>query len=107
MGSFAHKDDYPTLTRMMGSYNMLETALIGIFTRFNWRVAALLFINNKPDSNRGHSKCHFILAPIYQALGEKTFHRTFNETADAKEYKRLLLEASKRARSKCCRIFYV
>lgn len=97
---FSYKDDFPTLTRMMGSYRMLGEALHYILNEFGWSVASILFFNHHQDSNKGNSKCFFMMSAVFQVLGKDTVHRSFNESADFQEYKRLLKEMSKTARSK-------
>lgn len=98
--SFSYKGDYPTLTRMMGSYRMLGEALHYILNEFGWSVASIVFFNHHQDSSKGNSKCFFMMSAVFQALGKQPVHRSFNESADFEEYKRLLKDVSKTARSK-------
>lgn len=103
---FSFKPDYPTLTRMMGSYRLVGEALRYILNQFSWNVAGILYFNHALDSPLGHAKCHFTMSAVFRALGQKPFHHSFNESADSQEYKRLLQEVAKTARSKyitnCC-----
>ena len=98
---FAHKTDYPTLTRMMGSDKMLRGAIHHILDSFSWNVASLIFYNHPQDSTRGNAKCYFIMSAIFQELGKKMFHHSFNDTTSYNEFKGLLREVAKKSRSQC------
>ncbi|XP_054258597.1 atrial natriuretic peptide receptor 1-like [Macrosteles quadrilineatus] len=95
---FMYKTEFPTLTRMMGSYVHVGKALLHILQKFNWSVAGLLYYNYPIGSNKGNSKCHFTLQGVFMALGARSAHLSFNETMNYLYYKELLRELSKRAR---------
>lgn len=97
--SFVHKAEYATLTRMMGSYPFVGEALRHILHVFNWSIAALLYHDNQLYSAKGHSDCHFILGAVFKTLGLNTAHKSFSDNTTALEYRKLLLYASKQARS--------
>ncbi|XP_068082292.1 atrial natriuretic peptide receptor 1 [Anabrus simplex] len=90
---------FPTLTRMMGSYSLVGEALRHILHVFGWQVAGLLYHNHGVTSPLGNSVCHFTLAAVFTALNQTPAHRSFNEdTATAQEYRELLKFVSKSAR---------
>uniref|UniRef100_A0A1B6L105 Guanylate cyclase n=1 Tax=Graphocephala atropunctata TaxID=36148 RepID=A0A1B6L105_9HEMI len=95
---FIHKSEFPTLTRMMGSYVHVGEALLHILRKFNWSVAGLLYYNHPINSNKGNSKCYFTLQGVFMALGARSAHLSFNDTLNYPLYKELLLELSMKAR---------
>ncbi|KAG8273709.1 hypothetical protein J6590_014342, partial [Homalodisca vitripennis] len=97
--NFIHKSEFPTLTRLMGSYFHVGEALLHILRKFNWSVAGLLYFNHPINSNKGNSKCHFTLTGVFMALGARTAHVSFNETSTYSDYMRLLNDLSNKARS--------
>jgi atrial natriuretic peptide receptor A len=100
--AFLHKQLFPTLTRMMGSYRLVGEALRHILHVFGWKVAGLLYHNHGVGSSRGNSMCHFTLGAVFTALNQTPAHRSFNEdTASPQEYRQLLQFVSRSARSKC------
>ncbi|OXA44047.1 Atrial natriuretic peptide receptor 1 [Folsomia candida] len=81
--AFRHKhDQYPTLTRMAGSYALVGEAFHAILARFGWRHVALFYHNHAVGSGKGHSLCHFSLGTIYSALNNTPVHRSFDETQE-------------------------
>jgi atrial natriuretic peptide receptor A len=99
--NFNYREEYPTLTRMMGSYKLVGEALRHILHVFGWNVAGLLYYNHGVNSLMGNSKCHFTLSAVYIALGRKPEYVSFNDTADNAVYKDLLNTLSNSARSEC------
>lgn len=97
--NFDNREEYPTLTRMMGSYKLVGEALRHILHVFGWNVAGLLYYNHGVNSLMGHSRCHFTLSAVYTALGQKPEYRSFNDTADQNVFKDLLTVLSHSARS--------
>lgn len=98
---FSRKELYRMLTRMMGSYNMLADAIKMIMTLFHWSHAAVLFHNNEDNSVKGHAKCYFAGAAIFQAIGRESYHHSMNSTITYNNLKNVLLAASKEARGTC------
>lgn len=96
---FSRKELYRMLTRMMGSYNMLADAIKMIMTLFHWSHAAVLFHNNEDNSVKGHAKCYFAGAAIFQVIGKESYHHSMNSTITYSHLKNMLLAASKEARS--------
>lgn len=96
---FYHKQEYPTLTRVMGSYRSMSQAMRRILHHFDWKVAGLLYFNYGVSSIKGMSKCHLMLGPVFTALGANSTHRSFDERANATQFRELLLFISKSARS--------
>lgn len=96
--NFFFKSEYKTLTRMMGSYRLVGEALRHILHVFGWSVAGLLYHNHGVSSSKGNSKCHFTLGAVFTALGQRSAHRSFNDSATPREYKELLQTVSKSAR---------
>lgn len=84
----------------MGSYQMLGEALHHILDVFKWHTAGIMFFNHHQDSQKGNSKCYFMMAALHQALGKQPKHVSFNESADYDEFKSHLLDLSKTSRSK-------
>lgn len=100
--NFYHRDEYPTLTRMMGSYKLVGEALRHILHVFGWNVAGLMYFNNGANSQLGNSRCYFTLSAVFTALGQKPEYRSFNDSANTVAYKQLLTVLSNSARSECC-----
>lgn len=99
--NFHHREEYPTLTRMMGSYKLVGEALRHILHVFGWNVAGLLYYNHGANSLMGHSKCHFTQSAVFGALGQKPEYKSFNDTANNTVFKELLTVLSHSARSEC------
>ncbi|XP_014255995.1 atrial natriuretic peptide receptor 1 isoform X2 [Cimex lectularius] len=96
---FQYKDEeFPTLTRVMGSYRSIGAAMTVILSNFNWKVVGLIYHNHGLNSSKGNSKCHFMLATVFTALGQSSMHRSFNDSATPNDFKNLLLLVSKSAR---------
>lgn len=96
---FFHKQEYPTLTRVMGSYRAVSIAMRHILNYFNWKIAGLLYFDYGANSSKGHSKCYLMLGPVFNSLGASSTHKSFNETTTADQFKELLIYISKSARS--------
>lgn len=99
--NFNYREEYPTLTRMMGSYKLVGEALREILQGFGWKVAGLMYYNHGMHSPMGHSKCHFTTSAVFVALGQRPEYRSFNDTADRAAFKDLLTVLSAHARSEC------
>lgn len=99
--NFQYREEYPTLTRMMGSYKLVGEALRHILHVFGWNVAGLLYYNHAANSLMGHSKCHFTQSAVFGALGQKPEYKSFNDTANNTVFKELLTVLSHSARSEC------
>lgn len=95
---FFHKQEYPTLTRVMGSYRAVSIAMRHILNYFNWKIAGLLYFDYGANSSKGHSKCYLMLGPVFNSLGASSTHKSFNETTTADQFKELLIYISKSAR---------
>ncbi|KAL1122574.1 hypothetical protein AAG570_002904, partial [Ranatra chinensis] len=96
---FVFKSDFPTLTRLMGSYLFVSEAMKQILNDFGWSAVGLLYYNYGINSNKGNSECHFMLGPVFTTLGHSSVHRSFNESATSKDFKDLLLTFSASSRS--------
>ncbi|XP_025194513.1 atrial natriuretic peptide receptor 1 [Melanaphis sacchari] len=96
--NFDNRSEYPTLTRMMGSYKLVGEALRHILHVFGWNVAGLLYYNHGLNSLMGNSKCYFTLSSVFFALGLKPVYKSFNDTDSRDSFKTLLTELSHNAR---------
>ncbi|KAE9531410.1 hypothetical protein AGLY_010616 [Aphis glycines] len=97
--NFDKRSEYPTLTRMMGSYKLVGEAIRYTLHQFNWTVAGLLYYTHELSSPMGNSKCHFMLSAVYLALGLKPEYRSFQDTDNIESFKKLLTELSLKARN--------
>lgn len=99
---FRHKtDNFPTLTRMMGSYTLVGEALSHILKNYGWKVAGLLYHNHWKKGPLGNSICHFTMAAVFTALNETPVHKSFDEgNYTYYEIKDLLQAVAKSSRSK-------
>jgi len=104
--NFDKRSEYPTLTRMMGSYKLVGEAIRHTLHQFNWNVAGLLYYTHELSSLMGNSKCHFMLSAVYSALGLKPEYKSFQDTDNIESFKKLLTELSLKARSECRRFKY-
>lgn len=91
---------FPTLTRILGSYHQLGTAFKPLLKRFNWKVAGLLYEDYATDQNRGFHRCNFMLKAIYMDMDIKPAHFSFVTSDSRSRIVQLLDEVSKSARSK-------
>lgn len=117
--SFALETEYPTLTRMMGSYVHVGKAFKQILQKFNWSVIGLLFYNHPLGTLKGNSKCHFALQGVFVALDQKAEHLSFNFTVEPTNpktenpFKKYLITLSKTSNSELlkfypyCMIMYI
>ncbi|XP_025989465.2 atrial natriuretic peptide receptor 1 isoform X1 [Solenopsis invicta] len=103
--AFRFKGDFPTLTRMMGSHQLVSEALRHILWRFGWKICGLLLHNyNKANKDKkGNSECYFRLSAVFGAIESKLNYKpevkAFDqETTTAEEYRDLLTHISKTAR---------
>ncbi|CAB3381316.1 Hypothetical predicted protein [Cloeon dipterum] len=99
--AFQHKTQgqYPSLTRMTGSYSAIGHALKSILKQFGWHVVGLLYHNHGIGSARGHSLCHFALAAVFTALNSTPAHRSFDqEKTTYPDYLKLLHTVAESAR---------
>ncbi|KAK6635462.1 hypothetical protein RUM44_000713 [Polyplax serrata] len=99
---FRHKtSNFPTLTRMMGSYTLVGEALRHILENYGWKVAGLLYHNHGKEGPLGNSICHFTMAAVFAALNETPVHRSFNQdTYTYYQIKELLQMVAKNSRKK-------
>lgn len=95
----AKSPHYRLLTRMNGRYSQIAYILLQVLRKFHWTVSGLL-LHNHEDRTKGHSDCFFSLGPYFSMVGNRPFHRTFDENNPNIDFKTLLQEASKRARGK-------
>ncbi|CAI6345975.1 unnamed protein product [Macrosiphum euphorbiae] len=97
--NFDDREEYPTLTRMMGSYKLVGEAFLHILHRFGWNVVGMLYYNHGIKSlHVGNSKCFFTLSAVYIALGMKPIYKSFYDTDGRESFKTLLTEMSRTAR---------
>ncbi|KAF7995591.1 hypothetical protein HCN44_006698 [Aphidius gifuensis] len=99
--AFRHKgENFPTLTRMMGSHRLVGEALRHILQGFGWTTAALIYHNHPMESSKGMSNCHFTLSAVFSALNKTSVHKSFNqETNTPNDYRNLLTFVANSARS--------
>lgn len=90
---------YSTLTRMMGSHEIVGEGLLSVVRDFGWNIAALIYHENPP--NIGHSTCAFIVNSLRRiVLNNTSTYKGFNERTTTKEdLGKLLGFISKSARS--------
>ncbi|XP_071451572.1 atrial natriuretic peptide receptor 1 [Hetaerina americana] len=79
-----------------------------LFDRFGWNLTGLLYHNHARDAATstsstttpaGNSRCHFAMGAVYEAMGRRGPHKSFDEArVKRQELKELLLEVSKSAR---------
>lgn len=95
--------NYPTLTRMMGSYSDPGLALREMYRHFNWTIQAFIYHDNDEKRGMGHSDCSMAILSIFRVLNTtEYFSHSFDETeTDYKGYLRILEETKRKARSKC------
>uniref|UniRef100_A0A8D8V0J3 Atrial natriuretic peptide receptor 3 n=2 Tax=Cacopsylla melanoneura TaxID=428564 RepID=A0A8D8V0J3_9HEMI len=104
VASFELKFEYPTLTRMMGSFSLVGQAVQSILKNFNWTVAGFLFNNYAITTGKGNSNCFFTLSSVYKTItGNKINNdirqESFDEdTVTPQELKEKLITITKRAR---------
>ncbi|XP_029343213.1 atrial natriuretic peptide receptor 1 isoform X2 [Acyrthosiphon pisum] len=100
--NFNNREEYPTLTRMMGSYKLVGDAFRHILHGFGWNVVGMLYYNYGLNAlQMGNSKCYFTLSAVFIALGMKPMYKSFNDTDSRESFKELLTEMSHNARSEC------
>lgn len=68
VANFELKFEYPTLTRMMGSFSLVGQAVQSILKNFNWTVAGFLFNNYAAATGKGNSNCYFTLSSVYKSI---------------------------------------
>ncbi|XP_055924620.1 atrial natriuretic peptide receptor 3-like [Argiope bruennichi] len=93
------KKDFPysMITRMNGSFSQVAVFFLEVLKAFGWKVVALLY-HDLEKTGRGHSDCHFALAPLYTSLGKLPFYINFDETLRYEDYVDMLKEISLNAR---------
>lgn len=100
--AFQHKNLYPTLTRMMGSYTMVGVAISRMLEGFGWRRCGMIYHNNESSSGKGHSVCYLTLAGIFSVLKEKDKdipYKSFDEKNTTREnYIEMLQKLSMKSR---------
>lgn len=100
--NFDNREEYPTLTRMMGSYKLVGEAFRHILHEFGWNVVGMLYYNHGINTlQMGNSKCYFTLSAVFIALGMKPIYKSFHDTDSRESFKELLTEMSRIARSEC------
>lgn len=92
--------NYPTLTRMMGSYSDPGLALREMYRHFNWTIQAFIYHDNDEKRGMGHSDCSMAILSIFRVLNTtEYFSHSFDETeTDYKGYLRILEETKRKAR---------
>lgn len=107
MANFELKFEYPTLTRMMGSFSLVGQAVQSILKNFNWTVAGFLFNNYKENSGKGNSNCYFTLSSVYKSIkapsdtkNDMKLEHFDEDTVTPQKLKEQLIAITKRARSK-------
>lgn len=100
--AFSIKPNYPTLTRMMGSYSDTGLAVREIRRHFNWTVQAFIYHDNDENKGKGHSDCSMAISSIFRALNTTDyFSHNFDETESSyKDYLQFLTKTKRKARSK-------
>lgn len=92
--------NYPTLTRMMGSYSDTGLAVREIRKHFNWTIQAFIYHDNDEKSGKGHSDCSMAISSIFRTLNTTDhFSHNFDENVTSyKDYLRILTQTMKKAR---------
>ncbi|XP_055636568.1 atrial natriuretic peptide receptor 1 isoform X2 [Toxorhynchites rutilus septentrionalis] len=92
--------NYPTLTRMMGSYSDTGLAVREIRKHFNWTVQGFIYHDNDEKSGKGHSDCSMAVSSIFRALNTTDyFSHNFDELeTNYKEYLKILALAKRKTR---------
>lgn len=101
--AFRRKVEYPTLTRMMGSHNLVSEGLKHILQEFNWTVAGLIYHNHKKERGKGNSNCYFTLSAVNDILNknDNVIHTSFDqESVSHQDYYNALIYVAKLSRSK-------
>ncbi|KAL9694112.1 hypothetical protein quinque_013397 [Culex quinquefasciatus] len=98
--AFSIKPNYPTLTRMMGSYSDTGLAVREIRRHFNWTVQAFIYHDNDENKGKGHSDCSMAISSIFRALNTTDyFSHNFDETETSyKDYLQFLTKTKRKAR---------
>ncbi|EDS31818.1 atrial natriuretic peptide receptor [Culex quinquefasciatus] len=99
--AFSIKPNYPTLTRMMGSYSDTGLAVREIRRHFNWTVQAFIYHDNDENKGKGHSDCSMAISSIFRALNTTDyFSHNFDETETSyKDYLQFLTKTKRKART--------
>lgn len=93
------QSNYPTLTRMLGSYEHVGNVIRGILKTFNWDLVSMLYHNNGVSSGKGNSDCFFSLGPIYRNVKNgKNYQKHFDET-EKNDFKKILEDVRSQSRS--------
>lgn len=100
--AFNYKNNFPTLTRMLGGYVHAGESVKSILSHFNWTTTALVYHNHFDRSSRGHSDCSLALQPIAGALNDTNYVSLYfdENTADKKRLYKMLRDVKQNARSK-------
>lgn len=94
------RNEFPLLTRMMGSYKSLGKLVTRIAERFQWRHYFFMFNDEvSRGSNKGRSECYFSLSAIKNLIMNNKIStwnvKMFSEfEAGRQQYRILLSEAS-------------
>lgn len=101
--SFSLKDQYPTLTRLVGGHLHIGPALKEILGHFNWTTAAILNHNHDDKVTKGNSDCSMAMASVYRTLNSsESIYQEFDEnTANHAKLLSILDFTKRNARSKC------
>ncbi|KAI5741382.1 hypothetical protein M8J76_013003 [Diaphorina citri] len=106
VANFELKFEYPTLTRMMGSFSLVGQAVQSILKNFNWTVAGFMFNNYGQTTGKGNSNCWFTIASVYKIItspsgsNDMKLESFDEETVTPEKLKEQLIAITKRARSK-------
>lgn len=100
--AFNYKNNFPTLTRMLGGYVHAGESVKSILGHFNWTTTALVYHNHQDRGSKGHSDCSLALQPIARALNDTNYvHQEFDEnSADKERLYKILRYVKRNARSK-------
>lgn len=92
---------FPTLSRMFGSYEHVGNALHGLFRQLNWHIISLMYHNHGEATGRGNSDCSFSLSAIQRNFKNTTsFHENFDEErATRNDFQRMLAKFKQQSRS--------
>ncbi|KAI5645832.1 adenylate and guanylate cyclase catalytic domain-containing protein [Phthorimaea operculella] len=66
--SFYYKQQFSTLTRMMGSYTQAGFVLQRVFKEFKWNIISMFYQNHNPSKGKGNSLCFMTLSAMTSVL---------------------------------------
>ncbi|KAJ2954872.1 hypothetical protein O0L34_g3193 [Tuta absoluta] len=74
---FYYKQQYSTLTRMMGSYTQAGFVLQRVFKEFKWNIISMVYHNHNPSKGKGNSLCFMTLSAMSSVLKQGNKDATF------------------------------